>query len=365
MYYKVVVIGAGPAGISTAYHLKKNNINCCLIDKFEFPRFKLCGGLITEKTLKLLESYGITDFNKVIKERVNKVNILSNGKKVITFETINYFNLVNRMEFDNWFLEKYLELDGIAIFGSKVSKIDLDRKELVVGSRIIHFDYVVAADGAKGISSKILDKKINYAFGMETDIETIFCKGDKHHIDLDVSIAKDGYSWRFPKGDVTTLGFAFSFNQNINYHELRKKILPEKCKIKGAFLPYGGRVKVVANKNGMILVGDAAGFVDSITGEGTYYAIKSGEIAAYSLTTKSPINEYIKRTKYICKEVNKAWHFISFFYKFRKIILRLIPKHKNFIAFLCDNQVSTQKGNYSMIKLIYLYKTQREKSINF
>ena len=146
MYYKVVVIGAGPAGISTAYHLKKNNINCCLIDKFEFPRFKLCGGLITEKTLKLLESYGITDFNKVIKERVNKVNILSNGKKVITFETINYFNLVNRMEFDNWFLEKYLELDGIAIFGSKVSKIDLDRKELVVGSRIIHFDYVVAAD---------------------------------------------------------------------------------------------------------------------------------------------------------------------------------------------------------------------------
>lgn len=359
MHYKVIVIGAGPAGISTAYHLKKNNIECCLIDKFEFPRFKLCGGLITEKTVKLLANYGISDFNKVVKERVNKVTILSNGKKVLTTETVNYFNLVNRMEFDNWFLEKYLEIGGKAILGSRVSKIDLDKKELVADSSILNFDYVVAADGAKGISSKIIDKRqLKYAFGMEADIDTDFCKGDKHQIDLDVSIANDGYCWRFPKGKITTLGFAFSYNKKTNYREFRKSILPEKCNVKGAFLPYGGKAKVVSDKRGMLLVGDAAGFVDAITGEGTYYAIKSGEIAANSLMSKSPVDEYIKQTKYICKEVNKSWKFISLFYRLRKIILKLIAKHKNFFAFVCDNQVSNQIGDYSLVKLIYLYVTR-------
>lgn len=359
MHYKVVIVGAGPAGISTAYHLKKNNIDCCLIDKYKFPRFKLCGGLITEKTLRLLKSYGISDFNKVIKEKVNKVNILNNGKKILTAETTNYFNLVNRAEFDHWFLEKYLNIGGYAILGSRVSKINLDKKQITVGDKTISFDYVVAADGAKGISSKVISREpLKYAFGMETDIDTKLCNGKMHHIDLDVAIAKDGYYWRFPKGQKTTLGFAFSYDKNFNYNEFRKTLLPNQCNIKGAFLPYGGDIKVVSDKRGMLLVGDAAGFVDAVTGEGTYYAIKSGEIAANSLMTKSPILEYIRQTKYICREVKKSWKFISNFYHHRNLILNLASRHKNFVAFVCDNQVSIQNGDYSMIKLVYLYKTR-------
>ncbi|EHL19634.1 hypothetical protein HMPREF9628_01446 [Peptoanaerobacter stomatis] len=361
MHYTVVIVGAGPAGVSAAYHLKKNNIDCCLIDKSKFPRFKLCGGLITEKTLILLNNYGFSDFNKIIKDKINKVNILSNGKNVITTETTKYFNLVDRMEFDNWFLEKYIEIGGIALLGKRVSKINLDQKELVVDNTNITFDYVIAADGAKGISSKIINREpLKYAFGLETDIDTNLCDNDKHSIDLDVSIAKNGYYWRFPKNNKTTLGFAFSFDKDIDYSELSRKLLPDNCVIRGAFLPYGNRIKVVSDKRGMLLVGDAAGFVDAITGEGTYYAIKSGEIAANAIMTNSPIEEYIKNTLYICKEVNKSWKFISKFYKFRYIILRLIPNHKKFFSFICDYQVSTQKCDFSIIKMALLYKKHKQ-----
>ena len=53
--FDVIIIGAGPAGISAAKILKDNNINFCIIEKSKFPREKLCGGGLTNKTISLLK----------------------------------------------------------------------------------------------------------------------------------------------------------------------------------------------------------------------------------------------------------------------------------------------------------------------
>jgi flavin-dependent dehydrogenase len=54
--FDVVVIGAGPAGSTAAYLLASNGFDVLMVDKSSFPRTKLCGGLLTLKTVKLLES---------------------------------------------------------------------------------------------------------------------------------------------------------------------------------------------------------------------------------------------------------------------------------------------------------------------
>ena len=65
--YDAIVIGAGPAGTTAAYLLAKNGFKVLIIDKKSFPRDKLCGGLLTQKTVKLLE-----DIFQIITSRGNK-----------------------------------------------------------------------------------------------------------------------------------------------------------------------------------------------------------------------------------------------------------------------------------------------------
>ncbi|MBE5847859.1 MAG: geranylgeranyl reductase family protein [Lachnospiraceae bacterium] len=357
MNYKVVIVGAGPAGVSAAYHLAKKGVNCCLIDKCTFPRFKLCGGLLTEKTINLLKEYNFDDWESVIKNKVNKVNIFSKGNRIVTVETKRYFYLVDREEFDNWLLNKYIKLGGALRLGEKVEKISLDKKELITSKETITFEYLIGADGAKGITSKLIKRKaIPYAFGLETEVPTVLSKGNLDSIDLDVSVACDGYSWRFPKGETTMFGVACSYKKNNSCLDLAKTVLPKGAKVKGAFLPYGGGVKTVVDKNGLLLVGDAAGFVDSVTGEGTYYALKSGEIAAESFAHENPLNWYKKNIGYIIKGVNKSWRLIKLFYKFRNTILQIAKNHHRFVGFVCDNQVAIQKCDYSIFKMLYFYK---------
>ena len=184
-------------------------------------------------------------------------------------------------------------------------------------------------------------------------------QGNSDAIDLDVSVARDGYGWRFPKGETTLIGFASSYVADMECMELAKEMFPAGVKVKGAFLPYGGGIRTVADTRGMLLVGDAAGFVDAITGEGTYYAIKSGEIAALSIEGDIPVKEYIDKTQKIRKEVNESWKLISKFYRFRKLILNVAKKHEKFIGFICDNQVSTQKCDFSVVKMMFMYKRRK------
>ena len=67
--------------------------------------------------------------------------------------------------------------------------------------------------------------------------------------------------------------------------------------VKGAFLPYGGNISVVTDKQGLLVMSDAAEFVDAITGEGTYYALKSGELAAQAIINGNTIENYASSTK--------------------------------------------------------------------
>ena len=107
--FDAIIIGAGPAGSTAAYLLASNGLNVLVLDKHAFPRDKLCGGLLTFKTVKLLEYIFETP-----------VNFLKD-QNIITYQSFDYkvgdnrgasvkgrlaypFHFVQRNAYDNFWL---------------------------------------------------------------------------------------------------------------------------------------------------------------------------------------------------------------------------------------------------------------------
>ena len=72
-HFDVIIVGAGPSGVSAGLVLKRKGISCCLIDRATFPRQKNCGGLLTKKTVDLLDELGCGDVDSVVKSKLNRL----------------------------------------------------------------------------------------------------------------------------------------------------------------------------------------------------------------------------------------------------------------------------------------------------
>lgn len=215
----------------------------------------------------------------------------------------------------------------------------------------IAYDILIGADGMTGISSLHAGNAVRpRAFGVETSIATDQLVRRPEGITLDIGYLPNGYVWIFPKGQYTDIGLACSYNREIDYVGILKRYISEKFydglkyKIKGAFLPYGRHsAKVVHKKSNMLLVGDAAGFIDCVTGDGLYFAVSSGIIAADTILAndsggvKNPCVCYQKNCIEIIDLVNHSARFMSFFYRNRELLLKVLKGHSRPLAFICDH----------------------------
>ena len=107
---KVLIIGAGPAGSTCALLLKKQNVDCLLIDRAVFPRDKICGGGLTPRSCQLLNSLLPTfhyDYNSV-----NRLKLLVEGKQVFDLHMNQELRIVKRREFDAQLLQEYQNSGG-------------------------------------------------------------------------------------------------------------------------------------------------------------------------------------------------------------------------------------------------------------
>lgn len=373
----VAIIGAGPAGVAAGIELKRAGVDCCIFDKAVFPRNKLCGGLVTQKAIELLSDLLSEDFpQSLIKNRTTHVDIEQRGATISKLDCSMPFTLIDRYEFDSWLVEKYKKLGGRIFEGAQVIKIiDISRSILLDNGDRVAFKYLIGADGAKGISAKHVGNGNRLmALGIETNLAADVIKYHSYTIKLDVGYLPDGYVWTFPKGDLVTIGLACTQNREIDYVAILKKYLKEiygyngPVNIKGAFLPYGKHSATIVNKDyNFFLVGDAAGFVDCVTGEGIYFAIKSGILAARSIIeynsqkSDEAITSYEKNCLEIVNLVNGSAKCMSYFYKYKHLILSIIKGHSRPIAFICDNQVSLYKYHFEIMKIIKDYLRSRKK----
>ena len=309
--YDVIIVGGGPAGVAAARVLKQNHISFCIIEKEKFPRTKLCAGGLTYKSQKLLEKLDL-DIQEISVQRCESIQLVSN-KKNEKIPLMNPILMVNRTEFDYSNIKQVTENN---LFESeKVLRIEND--VLITDKERYVFQYIIFADGANGYSRQFIpNRKFGYFFEYQADTisdETIF----------DFSILPKGYGWVFPKKNHTTVGLGKFNDEKIDYRALLHYFSEkyhfdiEKTDVKGYPIPiYSNKIfkkSVIDDK--YVLVGDAAALVDQVSGEGIYYALLSGKIAAESITLclnykMSLKNIYFQKTKKMYRELNKR-NFLS------------------------------------------------------
>jgi geranylgeranyl reductase family protein len=309
--YDVVIVGAGPAGSTAAYILSKKGYNILLLEKKRFPRKKLCGGCLTAKTLWLLKQvFDETEEsliqNNIIDFKSFRFDIRYKKKNLISPTSPLAFYFVHREVYDAFLLQKVKETGVEVLEGEKAINLDchdntVTGNELTLTTshqRLIKTKFIIGADGANStIRTKLLQqKKINgtrwhrnLAYCLEIFLDR---EGEFKSLEFPVlayGYLSYGYSWIFPNKDRLVVGAGGLKRKNKNLSHQFKKFLWDYnlCdinfhKLQGFPLPFGNSLAMPAYNN-ILLVGDAAGLVDPMLGEGIFQAHKSGELAAKAI----------------------------------------------------------------------------------
>jgi len=290
--FDLVVVGAGPAGSTAARIAAGMGLKVLILEKEEFPRYKPCGGALSERATSWLDlRLPETICEKAITgARIHFHDWVQDKVKGYRLST-----LISRSAFDQFLLQKAIET-GASVSFSRVLNYSSkeDHVSVQTGDQIYRSRFLVIASGCQDpLRSRISGKASRDDIGvcLVTEIEA-----DDRDIearlgsllDIHFGIASGGYGWIFPHRGYYSVGIGGLASQ-IRYPRMIMKGFLEdngfegdQTIIHGHTIPQGGKKKRIALGR-VLLTGDAASLVDSFTGEGIYYALRSGEMAARAI----------------------------------------------------------------------------------
>ncbi len=294
MLYDLAVVGAGVAGSIAAYQAAEKGLKVALLEKEHLPRHKLCGGAVTEKTVKLLKSLGITLDSETLGLEIRKVKMkIPWSEKSLDVGKGKIFT-TSRDIFDHFLALKAQEAGAELFQGTFVKSIGLGATPVVrFRGGEVKARYIIGADGFYSLvarRAKLRDSFPKTQLGVAAEYEI---NGDFGLDTMEIHFGRSSfsYSWVFPKKDGVTVGVAElgsrlkgsikEYLEGFARSFLEGRKLP---KPRSFAIPMGGIRRKVANDR-VALTGDAAGFVDPLAGEGTYYAALSGYLAAESVVS--------------------------------------------------------------------------------
>lgn len=292
MRYDAIVVGAGPAGSTTARECAERGLSVLLLDRAEFPRDKPCGGGITVRASNLLPF----SIEPAVERAIYGVHL--------TYKQANGFNrrsddhLVNmtqRRNFDALLLQKALDAGVVLREGAVVRGVTRGATTVEVSTARETFkgSALVAADGANGRTAQMAGVRQRFwqQVALEGNVSPPGGVPDKWSASfgLDLGGVPGGYGWVFPKGDHLNIGIG---GWRYVGPRLRERLTDlarfygyeskDMWGLRGHYLNIRKPESPLVRGN-VVLVGDAAGLVDPITDEGIYAAIWSGKAAARNI----------------------------------------------------------------------------------
>lgn len=291
--YDVVVIGGGPSGATAALDLVQSGHKVALLDRE--GRIKPCGGAIPPR---LMQDFHIGDDQLLAK--VNTARMISpTGRKVDIPIENGFVGMVDRKDFDP-FLRKRGADAGAEYFTGTFVRIErpegtpvvIYRDKATQEERELPCKLVIGADGAKsrvGLAEVKDADKVPLVFAYHEIIKappkSAIYDPERCDVIYDGAISPDFYGWVFPHGNSASVGMGTELS-SVNLKEataaLRKSAGLTDCETirkEGAPIPLRPLDRWDNGKD-VLLAGDAAGVVAPSSGEGIYYAMVGGRVAA-------------------------------------------------------------------------------------
>ena len=287
--HDVIVVGAGPAGATLAYELGKRGIGVLVLEKEKLPRYKCCAGGVTSKAAKLLDF----DISEVAEDIIYEISFTFNlGSPYLGHHSQPLIYTVMRDVFDYFLVQKARQLGAVLMDGQKVTQVEVraDRVEIATADSIFRSRLVVGADGAYSIVARELGmgRSMEYLVGIESEIvvpEEELAKW-KSRIQIDLGCIPGGYAWVFPKRNHLSVGAGCLASKARHLNRYHQKFLNSLgigsytiARSSSHLIPTCTKGNLVWQDKALLL-GDAAGLADPLTGEGIYNAIQSAQLAA-------------------------------------------------------------------------------------
>jgi geranylgeranyl reductase family protein len=293
--HDVVIVGAGPAGGLLAYLLVRQGLRVLVVEKKSLPRYKPCGGGITRRALHLLPF----SFHPVVEDQTYRPRIFVRGQLVFEAQLdAPAVVMVSRDRFDHFILQKAVELGADVEERCIFRNVSGANGDLIVETSrgVYKARLLAAADGVNSRATRAMHlsgpEKITFALEGEVfpnDHRAI----ERMHgfADFDFGMTPAGYAWIFPKYDHISAGV---LTRDLSIKHLRphykaylsaKGIADNTYTLRPHLIPYGRAAgSPLSNTQGLIL-GDAAGWTDPITGEGIFFALKAAHLAAQTIAS--------------------------------------------------------------------------------
>jgi geranylgeranyl reductase family protein len=287
----IAIIGAGPAGSMLAYKLASSGRRIHFFDH-RAPWEKPCGGMLSAATIDANPE--LQHYPYPLRRCQEMVHISPrNDRKRIPVELPNY--VVSRCDL-NRFLLGMAESSGAQLYQKKVLHISQNIKQWVIefdGGRQ-NADIIIGADGANSIVRKITVGKFPRAHLSLTCGYILKGLPDDQYISKFLDI--EGYIWVYSRTDHASAGIGASLG-SISGRDLFKKLDDFLRKNYSEFKireKYAALIPTVSDENffdrscggnNWLLIGDAAGHVDPVVGEGIHYAFESAKAAAHAISS--------------------------------------------------------------------------------
>ena len=288
--YDCIVVGAGPAGTATAYHLARRGYMVLVLEKAALPRYKPCSGAVSPS----IAEYFDFDFTPVIDRKMRRVRYTWKLADPVEAEltTTDPIWMVKRDVFDQFLVEQAQAVGATVKDRCAVTAVEFSQNRWKVSCPEGEFEatYLVAADGAKGPTAQWLGfPELELRQASILEVQTAAPLDETCAINFEFGLVKQGCLWSFPKHQGYAIGAAAfrgkaprDYNKALGRYSQSFGVSADQGTLHHHPLKLWDGNHALHTRQAVV-VGEAAAIVDPLSAEGIRPGMISGVRAAEAI----------------------------------------------------------------------------------